>query len=134
MRKLSVLSIFFIIFLLFTITLNSVEGHEISPNFIALKSHINNLKIENNTATCTGSATCLNNYTVKITVYLERYVNNNWISVNNWSGDKDIYSYVNKTSSVSSGYKYRVKSIATVYDKNNNVVENPVLYSDVVDN
>ncbi|WP_313345893.1 hypothetical protein [Sedimentibacter sp.] len=107
MKKLSILSIFFIILMLFTVTLNSVEGYEISPAFIAFERHKCDLSINNGIAKANGSAMCSDGYTVKITLYLQRYVNNNWTSINNWSGDKDIYSYVNETSTVSSGYKYR---------------------------
>ncbi|WP_313165090.1 hypothetical protein [Sedimentibacter sp.] len=134
MKKLSILSIFFLLLTLFTVTLNSVEGYEFSPQFIALERHKCNLSIDGDNAIAVGDAVCSDGYTVKITLYLQRYSNNNWTSINNWSGDKDIYSYVNATSTVSYGYKYRVKSIATVYDENNNVVEIPVLYSDVVEN
>lgn len=134
MRKLSILSIFFIILMVFSISLNSVEGYEITPTFIALERHKCDLSIENGIATANGSAMCSDGYTVKITLYLQRYINNSWTSVNNWSGDKDLYSYVNESSTVSFNYKYRVKSIATVYDKDNNVIETPVLYSNVVEN
>ena len=134
MKKLSILSIFFILLMVFTITVNTVDGFELNPMFIALKSHTNNLDIGGSIATCIGSARCSDGYTVRITVYLQRYINNSWTTINNWSGDKDIYSFVNETSTVSSGYKYRVKSVATVYDNNNNVIEAPVLYSDVVEN
>lgn len=119
---------------MFTIPLNSVEGYELSPTFIALESHKCDLKINNNVATSNSSAMCSDGYTVRITVYLQRYINNSWTTIDNWNGYKDIYSFVNETSAVSSGYKYRVKSVATVYDKNNNVIEAPVLYSDVVEN
>ena len=134
MKKLSILSIFFVFLMLLTVTINSVEGHEISPQFIALERHKCDLSIENNIAKSIGSAMCYDGYKVKITLYLQKYINNSWTSINNWSGDKDTYSYVNETYTVSSGYKYRVKSIATVYDKTNNVIEAPVLYSDVIEN
>lgn len=134
MKKLSILSIFFIMVIVFTASLNLVEGYEFSPTFIALESHKCDLSIENGSAKANGSAMCSDGYTVRITVYLQRYTNNSWITIDNWTGDKDIYSFVNETSTVSSGYKYRTKSIATVYDNNNNVIEAPVLYSDVVEN
>jgi len=134
MKKLFVLSIFFILLMVFTITVNASDEFEISPMFIALKTHTNNLDIEDNIATCIGSAMCLNSHSVQLTLYLERYTGNGWTTVRRWDGDKDMYSYVNETITVSSGYNYRVKSIATVYDKNNKVVEAPFLYSNLVIN
>ncbi len=134
MKKLFVLSIFFILLMVFTITVNASDEFEISPMFIALKTHINYLDIEDDTATCTGSARCLNSHSVQLTLYLERYTGNGWTTVRKWDGDKDMYSYVNKTVNVSSDTKYRVKSIATVYDGNDKIVESPVLYSDVISN
>jgi hypothetical protein len=120
--------------MVFTITVNASDEFEISPMFIALKTHTNNLDIEDNIATCIGSAMCLNSHSVQLTLYLERYTGNGWTTVRRWDGDKDMYSYVNETITVSSGYNYRVKSIATVYDKNNKVVEAPFLYSNLVIN
>ena len=133
-EKLFALSIFFILLMVFPITVNAVDESDYSPMFIALISHINNLNIEGSAAACTGSASCSNGYSVKISLYLERYVNNRWTTVSSWNGDKDIYSYVNETITVSSDYNYRVKSVATVYDENNKIVEAPVLYSNVVIN
>lgn len=125
MKKLSILSIFFILLMVFTITVNSVEGYEFSPTFIALERHKCDLNINNGIASSTGDAMCSDGYTVRITIYLQRYINNSWATINSWNGDKDIYSFVNEISAVSYGYKYRVKSVATVYD--NNVIEAPVL-------
>ncbi|MGD9569269.1 MAG: hypothetical protein AB7V48_13340 [Sedimentibacter sp.] len=134
MKKLFILSLFFITVVVFTASINPVEGYEFSPTFIALETHKCSLKINDNVATANGSAICSDGYSVRITVYLQRYFNSSWTTIDSWSGDKDIYSFVNETSAVSSGYKYRVKSVATVYDNNNNVIEAPVLYSDVVEN
>lgn len=134
MKKLIVLSIFFILLMVFTITANASDEFEISPMFIALKIHTNYLDIEDDIATCTGSARCLNSHSLQLTLYLERYTGNGWTTVRRWDGDKDVYSYVNETITVSSDYNYRVKSIATVYDENNKIVEAPVLYSNVVSN
>lgn len=134
MKKLLVLSIFFILLMIFTATVNATNEFEFGPMFIALKSHMNNLDIEDSVATCTGSARCSDDYSVRITLYLERYVNNKWTPTNIWDGDKGIYSSVNKTAIVSSDYRYRLKSVAVVYDENNKVVESPVLYSDIVSN
>ncbi len=86
--------------------------------FIALKTHINNLDIEDSIVICTGSARCSNGYTVRISLYLESYSNKQWITVDNWNGSKDIYSSVNKTATVPSGNIYRVRRVATVYDEN----------------
>lgn len=134
MKKLFMLSIFFILLMVFTVTVSASEEFEISPMFIALKNHANNLSIEDDIATCTGSAMCLNSHSVQLTLYLERYTGYGWTTVHKWDGDKDMYSYVNKSVSVSADNRYRVKSIATVYDENNKIVESPVLYSDVISN
>ncbi len=91
MKKLSILSIFFIAVIVFTASLNLVEGYEFSPTFIALERHKCDLSIEN------GSAMCYDGYTVRVTVYLQRYINSSWSTINNWTGDKDIYSFVNET-------------------------------------
>lgn len=134
MKKLFILSIFFIAAIVFTISVNSAEGSEFGPAFIALEKHKCDLSIENGIATVTGSANCSYGYKVRITVYLQRYINDNWNTTDSWIGDKGIYSYVNETAAVSSGYEYRVKSVAVVYDSDNNIIEAPVLYSEVVEN
>lgn len=132
MKKLFILSIFFILLMVFATTVNAADESEISPMFVALKTHINNLEIEGSVATCTGFATCSDGYSVRISLYLERYTNNSWTTVSSWNGSKDIYSNVNKTATVTSGNLYRVRSVATVYDENNKIVESPVIYSKAV--
>ena len=134
MKKLFALSIFFILLMVLTINVNASDEFEISPMFIALKTHKNYLDIRDDIAACTGSAMCLNSHSVQLTLYLERDTGNGWTTVRRWDGDKDIYSHVNETITVSSDSNYRVKSIATVYNENNKIGEAPVLYSDVVSN
>lgn len=131
MKKLFILSIFLILLMVFTTTVNASATPELSPMFIALKTHTNGLDIEGSLATCTGVATCYDGYTVRMSLYLEGYINNRWTTVSSWNGSKDIYSIVNKTSTVTSGNIYRVRSVATVYDENNKIVEAPVIYSKV---
>ncbi len=134
MKKLFILSIFFLLLMVFTTTVNATAESELSPMFIALKTHANSLDIEGSVATCTGFATCSDSYSVRISLYLEIYSNNRWTAVNSWNGSKDIYSNVNKTATVTTGNLYRVRSVATVYDENNKIVESPVVYSKVVGN
>jgi hypothetical protein len=133
MKKISVLFVFLTLLLTFTVITNSVEGIELNPAYIALESHQCNFNIDKGIAALAGDAKCSNCYKVKLTLYLQRYANNSWVNIDSWSGNKDIYSYVNETSTVSSGYTYRVKSVAIVYDKNNKIIEESTLYSKTID-
>lgn len=139
MKKTSVLLIFCLTFVFLFAPLNSVSGetviqHEVTPMFIGLVTQISDLSIEDNVATARAMASCSSNYSVRVTAYLQRYVNGGWSTVNSWTGSKGYISSVNKEATVSSGYVYRVRSVATVYDSDDKIVETVGLISQIVSN
>ncbi len=100
--------------------------------FVGLASASGTLSINSSgIATCVGRANLYNGYTAEVTVTLQRKIGGSWFDYTSWSGSGSSPVVVNNStsSSIPSGYKYRTYVYITVYDSNNNYVENAETWS-----
>ena len=80
-----------------------------------------------------GSITGISGKTTKLSchLYLQRYQNSKWSSIEDWSGSKSANSYIlKKTKTVTEGYKYRTKAVFRAYAGSNS--EKVTRYSSAV--
>lgn len=73
---------------------------------------------DSGTASASGNVSGKAGRTTKISIhlYLQKYSNDKWTSVADWSGSKEATSYrLKKTKSVSKGYRYRTKAVCRAY-------------------
>ena len=85
------------------------------------------------TATVTGLLIGYSDVTdnVQIYLYLQQYKNGTWTTINSWYEIFDSYwGAIERTSSVSSGYQYRVK--ASYYAYSGSTYENVTQYSQTI--
>lgn len=76
------------------------------------------ISFSDGTATCPGKIRGIAGKTTKTSVhlYLQKYVNGNWINVADWtSSGNTVNRVLTKTKSVSKGYKYRSKAVCYAY-------------------
>lgn len=80
-------------------------------------------------ASCTASVTLLPGYTVDLTAELQQKDGSRWETIRDWEASGSNRVSVSGPWYVMSGYSYRLKVTATVYDSNGNFIEAPVEYS-----
>ena len=88
---------------------------------------------DSGTASASGNVSGKAGRTTKISIhlYLQKYSNDKWTSVADWSGSKEATSYrLKKTKSVSKGYRYRTKAVCRAYAGSNS--EKVTRYSSTV--
>lgn len=88
---------------------------------------------DSGTALVKGTVTGISGKTTKLSchLYLQRYQNSKWSSVEDWSGSKSANSYIlRKTKTVTEGYKYRTKAVFRAYAGSNS--EKVTRYSSTV--
>lgn len=88
---------------------------------------------DSGTALVKGSITGISGKTTKLSchLYLQRYQNSKWSSIEDWSGSKSANSYIlKKTKTVTEGYKYRTKAVFRAYAGSNS--EKVTRYSSTV--
>lgn len=88
---------------------------------------------DSGTALVKGTITGISGKTTKLSyhLYLQRYQNSKWSSIEDWSGSKSVNSYIlRKTKTVTEGYKYRTKAVFRAYAGSNS--EKVTRYSSTV--
>lgn len=107
------------------------EQTSVQPRYLDIYSFIIDLDISSGgTATCeTSVKTTTQTNTIDLTMHLERYTGTRWVIEKTWTGSYGPNADMTKYRAVPSGYYYRVSVSATVFDKNENVVETVGRYS-----
>ena len=109
----------------FAVELQQDENVVIVPRYIAANTVTSTLSIASKTATCVGSAKAINNnYTISITVKLQKQSGTAWSTVATWtgSGSGTAGARVSGTKSSLASGKYRTNVVAK-FSQNGKVVE-----------
>lgn len=102
----------------------------ISPCYSGLISFTADLWINNGVAACSGNATAKTSYTVDVTMELQKH-DDSWQTIKTWTGSGNNVS-LDKIRYVESGYDYRVKVTANVYNSSGILIESPSTCSGIV--
>jgi hypothetical protein len=100
-----------------------VPEEDLINDYVALLGVSNSISISGGIATCKYTVDPKAGYKVDVTTVLQRYNGNAWVEVTTWSHDRCYVVDETKTKAVISGYQYRLKTYANVYDSSNNYVE-----------
>lgn len=129
-----ILSMFILFSFLTVATADSPYSSEsvTSYRYIGLYNASTNLSITGNTARCNGSAFAKSpNYSLKVTLSLQKSMNGSWSTIVSWKGTGTGYVGVvlSETSSGLSSGTYRCKMYVRVYDSNGIFVESSTVFS-----
>lgn len=111
--------------LMIAVPVNATENMEftdnetiiIQPRFTNISVFMNSFDITTGGKAIVESALSARNCDeVRISMYLQRYENGNWISIKNWAETRSgVSMLLSKEWYVASGYQYRMKSYGYVY-------------------
>lgn len=109
------------------LALGAAFAETTQPRYVTIRTLVSTLRINSGTATCiasvtTGSATC----TSRLSATLQRSSNGSgWIAVDSWTamGSGHMGASIGETTSVSSGYEYRLLVKATIENGDGIVIE-----------
>lgn len=91
----------------------------ITPMFTNVNAFNNTFNIlENGEAHCGSYLSFRNADSARIIIYLEQYINGNWVVIKSWTStavQEDIYAYCYGTEPVASGAQYRMRSFGYVF-------------------
>lgn len=104
----------------------------VSPQYVAITSKSCSLSITGGTADCYGYTQVKTGYSAGTTVELQRYVGDDWITIETWNKKRSSSSSVNEYQTVSKGYKYRVKVTHASYNSSGTLLEAVTSYSKTV--
>ena len=100
-----------------------------NPRFVAMSKLLTELSISSSgRATCTGHAYAISGYTCDSTLELQQKNGFSWKTIKTWSTSAQ-YANFNETRYVTSGYTYRLKLSADVFNSNGVLVESVYDYS-----
>lgn len=81
-------------------------------------------------ATCEGETIVSPGYLAGVMLEVQQDVGY-WKTIKSWEHSDAEYMYIGETVTLTSGYKYRLKTTHTAYDSNWNVLEENIMYSNV---
>ena len=101
----------------------------VAPLYIGLEDVTADLAISSNGyASCEGSASVRDNYTVTVVVELQQK-NGTWKTIKTWTEQGGVDAFVKGSYRVASKYNYRVSATAKVYNSRGGLVESKTSYS-----
>ena len=104
----------------------------ISLQYVGLEDVTAELGISSNGyASCEGSASVRDNYTVTVVVELQQK-NGTWKTIKTWTEKGDVDAFVKESYRVASKYNYRVAATAKVYNSRGSLVESKTSYSNEI--
>ncbi len=98
---------------------------EIEPQFITINTIYALLQIDesNGIATCVGEVQARDMVPVEVVVQLQQLKNGMWDTLYTWSNTGTLYATKAGSYAIARGYTYRTKTIAFVYDNDDNIIE-----------
>lgn len=107
---------------------------ECSPRYIELGSIVTTLSIDNRgTSTCSSKVTTHHPRTsITIKMELQQKQSSTWNTIQTWTKADTTPSFFEKRYVVKSGYDYRLRVTATVYDESGNMIEQGTKCSTIV--
>lgn len=112
-----------------TVSATSLNSTDILPRFTHISSVSAGLTIDSSTglASCEGIGCAkANSSIVDVTVQLQQYKNNAWVTLKTWSGTDSVMTVVDGQYYVYKGYRYRTKVSVVVYDADGNYLESTI--------
>ncbi len=103
----------------------------ISIQNIVITNAINTLWRSGNTMNCNGKTTVPSGYSSGLTMELQKY-DGGWTTIKTWSSTGSTRTEMSRTHSVSSGYRYRLKTTHKAYNGAGGTAETIVKYSSEV--
>ena len=101
----------------------------VAPLYVGLEDVTADLTISSNGyASCEGSASVRDNYTVTVVMELQQK-NGTWRTIRTWTEKGGTDVIVDESYRVSSKYSYRVADTAKVYNSSGRLVESKTSYS-----
>lgn len=105
----------------------------VSPQYVAITSKSCSLSITGGEADCYGYTQVKDGgYSAGTTVELQRYVGDDWITIETWSKKKTYSSSVEKYYDVTKGYDYRLRVTHASYNSSGTLLEAVTSYSRTV--
>lgn len=97
----------------------------VSPLYDYIDAYSTGLEIDKSTgvATCTGTCTSLNAYTIKVDCHLQKYMGSYWVTLKTWTKSGTDYVRVQGNWAVYSGYTYRVYTTYKILNSAGTVLE-----------
>ncbi len=103
----------------------------VSIQNIVINDASNSLWRSGNTMNCYGYTTVPNGYKAGLVIELQKY-DGGWATIKTWSSTGGTITEMSRTHSVSSGYRYRLKTIHKAYNGAGGTAETIVKYSSEV--
>ena len=104
----------------------------VSPQYVAITSKSCTLSITSGEADCYGYTQVKTGYSAGTTVELQRYVGNDWVTIETWSKKKTYSSSIDEIYGVTKGYKYRLRVTHASYNSSGKLLEAITSYSRTV--
>lgn len=102
---------------------------EISPRYAYIRDTEADLEITGGLANCSASVSApTSSYDVELTVELQQN-RSGWDTIKTWTDSGTRYASAGGNWYVASGYDYRVKATATVYNSSGREIESATFYS-----
>lgn len=107
----------------------AVDTPEITPRFVYIRDASADLKITGGMADCSATVSASStSYDVELTVELQQN-RSGWDTIKTWTDSGARYASAGGNWYVASGYDYRVKATATVYNSSGREIESATFYS-----
>ena len=103
----------------------------VSIHNIVINNATNSLSRSGNTMNCYGYTTVPNGYKAGLVIELQKY-DGGWTTIKTWSSTGSTRTEMSRTHSVSSGYRYRLKTTHKAYKGAGGTAETIVKYSNEV--
>ena len=124
-KKILLLCISLCSVLLFITPVFAAQSTDIFPRYDYLSTYTASLSVDssNDSANCTGKVIANGTLNISITCKLQRLVNNDWVTVHNWTEASSGIVWIDRTYPVTFGYRYRFTYTATISNDSGNVLE-----------
>lgn len=128
MKKILRIPAFWLVFILLISTVPITTASEIQPRFTYVNDLTTSISIDSNgNAICKGKVITTTPTTVKIVCKLQKYVNQSWVTLTQWSKEGTSQANISATYAVTSGSVYRVYTVGIVLDSIGNELETATL-------
>lgn len=106
--------------------ITNAHASEITPRYTYTTTISANISINSiGVATCHSYAiTYDSSHTIKLYCYLQYKENDSWITLKYWTTSATECAALEKYYAVASGYEYRVRTVAYIYDSDGKYLEN----------
>lgn len=109
-----------------------VTEEDNTVDYVGVQNVGNYLSINGGIANCKYYVVLQSGYKADVTTILQKYNGSSWVEVTSWSHSKVSQVDTTKTRAVVSGYKYRIKTYANIYNSSGKYVDQVLEISNTV--